>query len=115
MFSPSGQHLNPYISHLLLLCEYYVYYLYNIFLSSAYKQLFNEETNPQAPIEKRYSKKRLHFLYPYLSAFVASFKQQLEQAEGEPNGIKFYGSFKREFKEATGEHSQLLRAKVIAT
>jgi hypothetical protein len=54
-------------------------------------------------------------LYPYLSAFVASFKQQLEQAYGAPIGIKFYGSFKRELKEATGEHSQLLRAKVIAT
>jgi len=54
-------------------------------------------------------------LYPDLTNFVREFRLKLEQVEGNVPTAKIYGMFKKEVREIMGEHTQILRAKVIAT
>ena len=60
-----------------------------------------------------YTKKRLYFMYPSLSKFVAKFRAGIEG--GEAQQAKLYSQFRKDVKEIAGDSTQILRAKVVAT
>ncbi len=56
-----------------------MFYLFNTFLTTTYKQIFYEDYKQNANVDRKYTKKRLLFLYPYLSNFVVKFKGEIEK------------------------------------
>ena len=82
------------------------------FLSVNYKNMFFEAYNSSASIDKKYTKRRLTYLYPQLSSFVCKFRTALE--EGRPDS-KWYCFFRKDVKEMQSDNTQVLRAKVVAT
>ena len=85
-------------------------------MTAAYKNIFFDHFNPEASIDKKYTKRRLAYLYPYLSQFVTKFKRSIESNDS--SSIKFYMNFRKEVREmivTPDNTSQILRAKVVAT
>lgn len=78
-----------------------MFYLFNTFLTATYKHLFYESYNPKNGIDRKYTKKRLLFLYPKLSEFVCNFRGELEKSD-QGNTNKIYGLFRKDINEMKG-------------